>query len=41
MGRGDKKTKKGKLAMGSYGKLRPHETKKAKPAEAPAAEAKK
>ena len=24
MGKGDKKTRKGKIAMGSYGKLRPH-----------------
>jgi 30S ribosomal protein S31 len=28
MGRGDKKTRKGKLAMGSYGKTRPHNAKK-------------
>jgi 30S ribosomal protein S31 len=28
MGRGDKKTAKGKLAMGSYGKTRPHRPKK-------------
>jgi len=28
MGRGDKKTGKGKLAMGSYGKTRPHRPKK-------------
>jgi len=34
MGKGDKKTKKGKIAMGSYGKKRPHDLKKAKPAEA-------
>jgi len=34
MGRGDKKTRKGKLAMGSYGKKRPHDVKKSKPAEA-------
>lgn len=26
MGRGDKKTKKGKISKGSYGKLRPHKT---------------
>jgi 30S ribosomal protein S31 len=31
MGKGDKKTKKGKIAMGSYGKLRPHDLKKDKP----------
>jgi len=41
MGKGDKKTRKGKIAMGSYGKTRPHDIKKAKPAEdAPAAEKK-
>jgi 30S ribosomal protein S31 len=28
MGKGDKKTRKGKIAMGSYGKTRPHELKK-------------
>ena len=33
MGKGDKKTKKGKIAMGSYGKTRPHQIKKVKPAE--------
>ena len=32
MGKGDKKTKKGKIAMGSYGKTRPHEFKKEKAA---------
>lgn len=26
MGKGDKKTKKGKIAKGSYGKLRPRKT---------------
>ena len=41
MGKGDKKTKKGKIAMGSYGKKRPHEIKKVKPAEPEAAVAKK
>ena len=41
MGKGDKKTKKGKIAMGSYGKKRPHDAKKAKPAEAAVAEVKK
>lgn len=28
MGRGDKRTKKGKIAIGSYGKARPARTKK-------------
>jgi 30S ribosomal protein S31 len=32
MGKGDKKTRKGKIAIGSYGKTRPHDFKKAKPA---------
>jgi len=41
MGKGDKKTKKGKIAMGSYGKTRPHDVKKTKPAEAAATEEKK
>lgn len=27
MGKGDKKTAKGKIAMGSYGKRRPHKPK--------------
>jgi len=27
MGKGDKKTRKGKIAMGSYGKTRPHNIK--------------
>jgi 30S ribosomal protein S31 len=36
MGKGDKKSKKGKIAMGSYGKSRPHDPKKHKPAEATA-----
>lgn len=40
MGKGDKKTRKGKIAIGSYGKKRPHDLKKNKPAEA-VAEAKK
>ena len=30
MGKGDKKTRKGKIAMGSYGKTRPHADKKEK-----------
>lgn len=29
MGKGDKKTRKGKIAMGSYGKTRPHHIKTA------------
>jgi len=41
MGKGDKKTKKGKIAIGSFGKKRPHDLKKAKPAEAVAKEEKK
>ena len=41
MGKGDKKTKKGKIAMGSYGKKRSHDVKKAKSAEAAAKEEKK
>jgi 30S ribosomal protein S31 len=32
MGRGDKKTKKGKTFKGSFGKSRPAKTKKAAPA---------
>ncbi|MBE7176538.1 MAG: 30S ribosomal protein THX [Mucilaginibacter polytrichastri] len=28
MGKGDKKSRKGKIAMGSYGKTRPHSVKK-------------
>ncbi|MDB5131376.1 MAG: ribosomal protein, partial [Mucilaginibacter sp.] len=31
MGKGDKKTRKGKIAIGSYGKKRPHDQKKDKP----------
>jgi 30S ribosomal protein S31 len=30
MGRGDKKTKKGKIFKGSFGKSRPHKSKKKK-----------
>lgn len=30
MGKGDKKTRKGKIAIGSYGKKRPHDQKKNK-----------
>jgi 30S ribosomal protein S31 len=41
MGKGDKKTRKGKIAIGSYGKKRPHDNKKTKPAEAVVAEEKK
>ena len=37
MGKGDKKTRKGKIAIGSYGKTRPHDLKKAKPVVAGAA----
>jgi 30S ribosomal protein S31 len=33
MGKGDKKTRKGKIAIGSFGKRRPHDQKKAAPAE--------
>lgn len=41
MGKGDKKTRKGKIAIGSYGKKRPHNENKSKPAEtAPPAEKK-
>jgi 30S ribosomal protein S31 len=32
MGKGDKKSRKGKIAMGSYGKTRPHKEKPSKPA---------
>ena len=32
MGKGDKKSRKGKITMGSYGKSRPHHIKKAAPA---------
>lgn len=32
MGKGDKKSRKGKIAMGSFGKSRPHHVKKAEPA---------
>ncbi len=32
MGRGDKKTKKGKIFKGSFGKIRPARVAKAKPA---------
>jgi len=28
MGKGDKKSRKGKIAIGSYGKTRPHKPKK-------------
>ena len=43
MGKGDKKSRKGKIAMGSFGKTRPHKTKTAvavKPAEPSVAEKK-
>lgn len=39
MGKGDKKTWKGKITMGSYGKTRPHRIKKSKPAESSSKEA--
>ena len=32
MGKGDKKSRKGKITMGSYGKSRPHHIKKFAPA---------
>jgi len=41
MGKGDKKTRKGKIAIGSFGKKRPHDLKKAKPAEVVAEKEKK
>lgn len=41
MGKGDKKTRKGKIAIGSYGKKRPHDIKKPKPTGAAVAEEKK
>jgi 30S ribosomal protein S31 len=34
MGKGDKRTKKGKIYRGSYGKRRPRKLKKAAPAKA-------
>ncbi|HVW95096.1 MAG TPA: 30S ribosomal protein THX [Mucilaginibacter sp.] len=40
MGKGDKKTRKGKIAIGSYGKTRPHNDKKNKSEVAPASEKK-
>jgi 30S ribosomal protein S31 len=41
MGKGYKKTKKGKISMGSYGKKRPRNVKKHKPVETAAATAEK
>ena len=41
MGKGDKKTKKGKISMGSYGKTRPHDVKKKEYAPVVPAEEKK
>jgi 30S ribosomal protein S31 len=41
MGKGDKKTRKGKIAIGSFGKRRPHDPKKNKPAEKVVEETKK
>lgn len=32
MGKGDKRTRRGKIYKGSYGKTRPHRAKKKKPA---------
>jgi 30S ribosomal protein S31 len=37
MGKGDKRTKKGKIFKGSYGKSRPHDPDKKKSASAPKA----
>jgi 30S ribosomal protein S31 len=37
MGKGDKKTKRGKIFMGSYGVVRPRKDQKAKPAPKPEA----
>jgi 30S ribosomal protein S31 len=31
MGKGDKRSRRGKLFKGSYGKTRPHKSKRAKP----------
>ncbi|MCC6533263.1 MAG: 30S ribosomal protein THX [Burkholderiales bacterium] len=39
MGRGDARTRKGKIFKGSYGKTRPHKVKKAAPARPVAAKA--
>lgn len=41
MGKGDKKTRKGKIAIGSYGKKRPHDSKKKEVTEAAVATDKK
>jgi len=41
MGKGDKKSRKGKIAIGSYGKKRPHAVKKNKPAAAAVTDEKK
>ncbi|UXP32480.1 30S ribosomal protein THX [Reichenbachiella agarivorans] len=35
MGKGDKKTKKGKISQGSFGVSRPHNVKKATPTATP------
>lgn len=40
MGKGDKKTRKGKIAMGSYGKTRPHRAEKTEAAATETAAAK-
>ena len=39
MGRGDKRTRKGKIFKGSYGKSRPHKVKKKEAGATPAAKA--
>jgi 30S ribosomal protein S31 len=41
MGRGDKRTRKGKIFKGSYGKTRPHKVKKKETAPAAKASARK
>lgn len=41
MGKGDVKTRKGKISKGSYGVSRPHKKKKAAPAEKPKTKKKK
>jgi 30S ribosomal protein S31 len=40
MGRGDKRTKRGKITIGSFGKVRPAKTAGKKPVEAAKADAK-
>jgi 30S ribosomal protein S31 len=41
MGKGDKRTKRGKIFKGSYGKTRPHREGAKKPAPAPAGKARR